>query len=144
MESCGVVKLCLADLGGEGWKWTGMSGSGVGSWQGISLLRCGEYHTTPMSAVVICDRDGGFSGCRIGISSTSMMEAPTGDSRRQSTPSRHQVVRPRWSQGGRRWKVSFLVETTQGLIVFSVLLLGSFVRFYRAMLLYRLYVNYCM
>jgi hypothetical protein len=80
MRRCGASKLSLAGLGGEGRKWTGALGSTAGRWRGSSLLRFGEYHTVTKSAAVICDRTGGLSRRQIGISSTSMVAAPTGDS----------------------------------------------------------------
>ena len=42
------------------------------------------------------------------------MEALSGDSRRHSTPFRHQVVRPQWSQGDQRWSLASYGEE-QGL-----------------------------
>jgi hypothetical protein len=101
-----VSPLLSASQGGEGEE--GRSCDAADSWRwcvGRTWLLLGEILTATFSVAVILDRKSGLSNRRFGDQSTSKTEAPSQDSRRRNSPLRHQVVRPRRSDGGRRWSL---------------------------------------
>jgi hypothetical protein len=89
------------------------------------LLLFGGKHAVAMFAAMICGRSGGPSRRQSGISSTSLVEAPSRASRRSPMSFRRQVVRPRRCQDGRRWRLITRGED-QGRDCFSCFILRVF------------------
>jgi hypothetical protein len=129
----GARMLLLDGHGGEGKERSGASSSASQGLHVWFLLQDGVNHMVAVFAVVICGQSGGPSKHRLGVSSTSRMDAPSIASRRSSTSSRHQVVRPRRCQGG-RWSRLVPGGEDKGLIAFLVFISRSFAQMFRTML----------
>jgi hypothetical protein len=147
-----VVKPLPAGHGGEGNRRSGEFSSVSSRWRDWLLLQQRANHAAAMIAVAIFGRKGGPSrrldGALLNLQCGGLPQSFL----LESALPHHQVVRPRWSRGGRRWRLrrggedrgsdcffwytfKVLFAFSQGYVVLSLFLQGPLCNLYPTMII---------